>query len=194
MRARSRARSALRQTINRSPGKSGEVTAAMSRSSNSDICRYPPPTRPCSAGARSAVIQSNPAGRKSSSMRAWVIMPRSPTSTTWFEGEPLLQLGDLIGHRFGIAGIALEHLDRDRAAVGGAQQAVDDLRLALLAVAVVAALGQRTAAAFDIARRDVVEHQRPALQMALGERGLDRALALMQPIQRGVEFALVDFA
>jgi hypothetical protein len=30
--------------------------------------------------------------------------------------------------------------------------------------------------------------------MALGEHGLDRALPLMQPIQRGVEFALVDFA
>ena len=127
-------------------------------------------------------------------MRAWVIMPRSPTSTTWFEGEPFLQLGDLIGDRPGIAGIALEHLDRDRAAVGGAQQAVDDLRLALLAVAIVAALGQRTAAAFDIARRDVIEHQRPAFQMALGERGLDRALALVQPIERGVEFALVDLA
>ena len=28
----------------RSPGKSGEVIAAMSRSSNSDICRWPPPT------------------------------------------------------------------------------------------------------------------------------------------------------
>ena len=127
-------------------------------------------------------------------MRACVIMPRSPTSTTWFEGEPLFQLGDLIRHGPGIAGIALEHLDRDRAAVGGAQQAVDDLRLALLAVAVVAALGQRTAAAFDVARRHVVEHQRSALQMALGERGLDRALALVQPIERRVEFALVDLA
>ncbi len=30
--------------------------------------------------------------------------------------------------------------------------------------------------------------------MALGERGLDRALALMQPIERGVEFVLVDLA
>src|SRR5271157_2481260 len=30
--------------------------------------------------------------------------------------------------------------------------------------------------------------------MALGERGLDRALALMQPIERRVEFVLVDLA
>src|SRR5271167_4232023 len=64
-------------------GKLGWVTAAMSRSSNSDICRNPPLTKPCSAGARSAVIQSRPAGRRVSSMRACVIMPRSPTSTTW---------------------------------------------------------------------------------------------------------------
>ena len=33
------------------------------------------------AGARSAVIQSKPAGARSASMRALVIMPRSPTST-----------------------------------------------------------------------------------------------------------------
>jgi hypothetical protein len=30
--------------------------------------------------------------------------------------------------------------------------------------------------------------------MPSGERGLDRALALMQPIERGVEFGLVDLA
>ena len=110
------------------------------------------------------------------------------------EGEPVFELGDLIGDGVGIAGVAFEHLDGDGAAVGGAQQAIDDLHLALLAVPVVAALGQRAAAAFDIARRHVVEHQRPALQMALGERGLDRALALVQPVERGVEFVLVDLA
>ena len=35
------------------------------------------------AGARSAVIQSRPAGSSSSLMRALVIIPLSPTSTTW---------------------------------------------------------------------------------------------------------------
>ena len=104
------------------------------------------------------------------------------------ESEALLQFGDLIGHRLGIAGIAVEHFHRDRTAIGGAQRAIDDLRLALLAVATVAPLGQRAAAAFDIARRHVVEHQRSALEMPLGERGLDRALAHIQPIERGVEF------
>ena len=48
------------------------------------------------------------------------------------QGEPLLQLGNLVRNRRGIAGVALEHLDGDGTAVGGAEQAVDDLRLAFL--------------------------------------------------------------
>src|SRR5271165_702341 len=110
------------------------------------------------------------------------------------EGEAPLQLGDLIGDGVRIARVAPEYLDRDGAAVGRAEETVDDLGLALLAVPVVAALGQRATAAFDIARRHVVEHQRPALQMPLGERGFDGALTFMQPIERRVEFVLVDLA
>src|SRR5882672_10016248 len=41
LRARSAASARLRQTISRSPGNSGEVMAAISRSSNSDICEPP---------------------------------------------------------------------------------------------------------------------------------------------------------
>jgi hypothetical protein len=52
--------------------------------------------------------------------------------------EALLDLVDLCGERARIGGVALECLDRHRATVGRAQQAVDDLQLALLAVAVVA--------------------------------------------------------
>src|SRR5271167_3913876 len=52
--------------------------------------------------------------------------------------EPLLDLGDLTGQRCRVAGGAFEHLDGDRAAVGGAQEAVDDLQLAPLAVAIAA--------------------------------------------------------
>ena len=110
------------------------------------------------------------------------------------DGEAALELGDLIGERHGIGGVSLEHLDGDGAAVGRTEQAVDDLQLALLAVAVVAALGQQTAAAFDVARRDIVEHQRPALQMALRERGLDRDLTLDEPVERGVELVLGNLA
>src|SRR5208282_5831988 len=87
---------------------------------------------------------------------------------------------------------ALEDLDRDGAAVGCAEQAIDNLQLALLAVAVVAELGERAAAALHGARRHVVEHQRAAGKMALGQSGLDRRLAHRQPVEGGVELLLVD--
>jgi hypothetical protein len=56
LRARSTASARLRQTIRRSPGKSGEVIEAMSRSSNSDICSAPASRKALIAGARKAVI------------------------------------------------------------------------------------------------------------------------------------------
>jgi hypothetical protein len=40
----------------------------------------------------------------------------------------------LRGERRRVGGVAFEHLDRDRTPVGGTQQTVDDLQLALLAV------------------------------------------------------------
>jgi hypothetical protein len=46
----------------------------------------------CSAGARGAVIQSSFAGRNSSSMRVCVIMPLSPTNTTWWRANCFLNL------------------------------------------------------------------------------------------------------
>ena len=47
---------------------------------------------------------------------------------------------------------------------------------------------------FHVARRNVVEHQRAVAEMAFGQRGLDGRLAFQQPIERGVEFVLVDLA
>jgi hypothetical protein len=76
----------------RSPGKSGEVISARSRTSNSDSCRSPPRTRFLTCGARSAVIQSRLAGRTSSRSRAAVSMPRSPTSTTFVSPNRSLSL------------------------------------------------------------------------------------------------------
>ena len=64
-----------------------------------------------------------------------------------------------------------------REAVGGAQQAIDDLPLAALAVTAVTELGEWTAAAFQVARRHVVEHQRAAGEMAFGKGRLDSWLA-----------------
>ena len=84
------------------------------------------------------------------------------------EAEALLQLGDLDAKGGRVAGRAFEDLDGHGAAVGRAEQAIDDLQLALLAVAVVAELGERAAAAFHVARCHVVEHQRAAGEMAPG--------------------------
>ena len=70
------------QATSRSPGKSGEVISARSWVSNRVSCRSPPRTSFLTWGARSAVIQSRPAGATSSRSRAAVSMPRSPTSTT----------------------------------------------------------------------------------------------------------------
>ena len=51
------------------------------------------------------------------------------------DAEALLELGHLRGHRGRVGGVALEHLHRDRAALGRADQAEDDLRVVALAVA-----------------------------------------------------------
>jgi hypothetical protein len=56
--------------------------------------------------------------------------------------ERLLELVDLARQRRRIAGIACEHFDRNRAAVGRAQQTEYDLQLAGLAVAAVASSSQ----------------------------------------------------
>jgi hypothetical protein len=55
---------------------------AMSRWSNSVSCTAPLFSRSLIAAARNEVIQSRPAALMSELMRASVIMPRSPTSTT----------------------------------------------------------------------------------------------------------------
>ena len=64
----------------------------------------------------------------------------------------------------------------------------------MVSVASVAALGQRAAAPFHVARRHVVEHERAVGEMALRQSGLDGGLALQQPVQGGVELVLIDLA
>ena len=82
LRARSAAGNGFMQATSRSPGKSGEVISARSRTSNRVSCRSPSRASFLTWGARSAVIQSRPAGATSSRSRAAVSMPRSPTRTT----------------------------------------------------------------------------------------------------------------
>jgi hypothetical protein len=71
-------------------------------------------------------------------MRAPVIIPRSPTSTTRDRSKRALSLLIWGQAASGRAVLPFEHLDRHRAAIGGTQQAVDDLHFALLAVAQIA--------------------------------------------------------
>src|SRR5215210_7661209 len=110
------------------------------------------------------------------------------------EAKALLELVDLRRQRCRIAGVAVEDFDGNRTAVRGAEQAVDDLERALLAVTAVSPFGQRTAASLHVARRDVVEHQRAVLKVASGQRGLDGGLARQQPVERGIEFVVVNRA
>src|SRR3981081_4604592 len=123
----------------------------MSRSSNSEGCNGPPAAASCLiAGARSAEIQSRPlVGLRSLDA---VSGPQSALAHPphALQLEALLQLVDLRrqGHRIG--GVAFEHLDRYRAAVGRAHQADDNLRPVTAVVAAVALLRQFAAASFEI--------------------------------------------
>ena len=110
------------------------------------------------------------------------------------QAEAFLQLVDLRGQRLRIARVAFEHLDRHRAAVGGAQQPEDDLRPVGPAVAAVAETGELATPALEIAGGDVVEHQRAVLQMPPRQRLLDRRLRRAQQIEGTVELVLVDLA
>ena len=129
--------------------------------SNSTFAPSPiPPTR----GWRTSAVQFKPAGFTSSRMRASVSMPRSPTSTTRCSPKRW-RLVDLRAHGHRIGGVAVKHLHGHRTARLIAQQAELDLQLAALAVAGMAALGQRTAAAFP--RRDMARLNR-AIAVFLG--------------------------
>src|SRR5512143_1845054 len=108
--------------------------------------------------------------------------------------EAPLQLGNLRRQRLRIAGVAFEHLDRHRAAVGGAQQPKDDLRPVGTAVAAVAEAGELATPAFEGARGDIVEHQRAVLQMSPRQRLLDRRLRRAQQIEGTVQLVLVHLA
>jgi hypothetical protein len=93
----------------------------------------------------------------------------------------LLHLGGE-GHRVG--GVALEHFDRDRAALAVAEQTIDDLEPVRTVVAAVAEPAQRAAAPFEIGRAHVIEHQRAVREMALRQPVLDPLLSGEQPVER----------
>ena len=107
------------------------------------------------------------------------------------EIDALLELGDLGLQRRGIANIAFEYFDRDRATILAAQPE-HDLQLAALAVTIVPVLGQLADAALEIGRTDVVELQRAVLQVAPGQRLLDALLLFDEPVEGAVKLLLID--
>src|ERR1700726_3634626 len=108
------------------------------------------------------------------------------------ESEALLQLGHLTGEGRRVCSAAREDLDCHGTAVAGAEQPIDDLPFAAFAVTAVTELGERTATAFQVARRHVVEHQCAAAEMSFGEGRLDRRLAYRQPVECPIELVLID--
>ena len=136
---------------------------------------------------RRAVTQSRPAGWRSFSMRVWAIMPRSPTSATRSRPKRGAQVHHLLGEGGRVGGVALEGAHGNGAALGVAQQAVDDLRAVGSVVAGVAAGSEFVAAALDVAGGDVVEGEGAVAEMQLGELALDGALAVGEPVHGVVE-------
>ncbi len=108
--------------------------------------------------------------------------------------EALLQLGDLSRDGGRIGGIALEHLDRDRTAVRGTEQADHQLRPVATAVAAVAVACQRTAASLEVGGGDIVEHQHAVFEMAASQRVFDERLLAAEPVEGGVDLAHGDAA
>jgi hypothetical protein len=108
--------------------------------------------------------------------------------------EALLQLVDLRRQRHRIGGVAFEHLDRYRAALGCAHQADDNLRPVGAVVAAVAMPRQFAAASFEIGGGDIVEQQRAVFQVAAGQQRFDKRLLAAQPVERGIDFLGGDAA
>src|SRR5215469_13973824 len=146
------------------------------------------------AGARSAVIQSRPAGRSACSMRALVSTPRSPTITTRCSWKRCFSLSICAASVIGSAVLPSNTADGCPVAVGGAHQADNNLRPVTAVVAAVATLRQFAAASFEIGGGDIVEQQRAILQMATGQLGFDEPLLAAQPVERGIDLFGGDLA
>ena len=108
------------------------------------------------------------------------------------DAETLPDLVHLPSQRGRIGRVPGEHLDRQGAASGRAQQPEHDLLLALLAVPVVAEGGQRAEPPLQVARAHVVQEQGGVLEVPVGEAGLDPALAGQQPVEHGQHLVARD--
>ena len=108
--------------------------------------------------------------------------------------EPVFDLGHLGGHGRRVAGVAGEHLDRDRDAVLAGQQPVDDLQPAVHPVFGVADDAQRAGPALERGGGHVIQHQGAAGQVPGGQRVLDRVLPAVQVVHRRVQVILIAAA
>ena len=102
------------------------------------------------------------------------------------DAEVLPQRVDLAQQGRRITRVPLEDRDRHGDAPVVGKQAVVDLELALLAVAVVPQGRERTGHAFEVARGQVVESQVTLREMAGCQLLLDVLLALEEPVHRVV--------
>ena len=107
----------------------------------------------------------------SASIRAEVIIPRSPTRVSSLSPNVVRTTCDGLDERGRVGGVAGEHPDRDRAARRVGEQPVLDLQRALAAVAGVAARRQRAAAALHPRRGQIEHRHRPALVVRAGAGG-----------------------
>ena len=103
-------------------------------------------------------------------------------------------LVDLGQQGLGIARVALEDRHRHGDALLVGQQAVVDLELPFLAVAVVSQLGQGTGHALEVARRQVVERKAAVIQVTGCQLLLDMGLTFQQPVHGLVQFVLIGLA
>jgi hypothetical protein len=108
--------------------------------------------------------------------------------------EAGLHFVDLRFQRDRIRPVAIEHLDRNRQPLARAEQPVDDLRTVASVIPAVAVLRQRTMAALEVGRADVIKHQNAVLEMTAGQTALDPDLTLQEPIQRLIGLAILDLA
>src|SRR5262245_38352324 len=101
---------------------------------------------------------------------------------------------DLVRHGRRVGRVAGVDVQGDGAAVRIGQQAVDDDRQALLAIAVVAVARQRAGVPFVVAAADVVQDDGSVREVAHGQFLLDGVLAAEQPVHRRVQFLAVGIA
>ena len=117
-------------------------------------------------------------------------MPRSPTMTILASPNFSRTTSTIVGERTGIAGVAEEHPDRDRAPGRVGEQPVLDLR-PCPSWRPGSSRGRPAGSTGPPAmrwtgRRAPSAPGWPAGQVAAGQRGLDRVLPAAQPVHRGV--------